>query len=86
MQGLSIWPIGATFSLQPRNRLQHVQHLPLYDHSLDASDLEEACIRRLEGGRRRRCLTQYAMVPFRRSVINMTGPLGGLRRQCARMA
>jgi hypothetical protein len=61
---LSISRIGATFSRQPLNRLQHIQPLPSSDHSLDPSDLEGVCIRPLEGGRRRQCLTQCVVVPF----------------------
>lgn len=49
--------IGATIPRKPVNRLQHVQHLPSSDHSLDASVLEGARIRRLESGRGRHRLT-----------------------------
>jgi hypothetical protein len=60
--GLSIYRIGATFSIQSLNRLQHVQRLSPFDYSFDASDPEGICICLLEGGRGRRRLTRYATV------------------------
>ena len=67
------------FSLQSLSRLQHVQHLPPSDHSLDASDLEGTCIRHVEGVRGRHRLTQYAVLRLRRSLINVTNPFYRLK-------
>ena len=61
--GFSICWIGATFSLQALGRLQHIQHLPPSDHSLDASDVEGTCIRHLEDLSGRHHLRQYAPLP-----------------------
>src|SRR5579859_5930586 len=61
--GFSICRIRATFSRLPLSRLQHLQHLPPSDHSLDTSDPEGTCIRRVEDVRGRHRLTQYAVLP-----------------------